>query len=165
MLAYGLLLLIGFTIGNSNPLQPLQGMSVASAAKAQESGIPFERVSSLAELDARIAQAKAANKPVMLDFYADWCISCKEMEAYTFTDPTVKQTLANFVILQADVTENNDDDKALLTKFDLIGPPAILFFSNGEESQSTRVIGYQDAPTFIKTLSSVIDCNQKTLTC
>ncbi|NOU20467.1 MAG: protein-disulfide reductase DsbD [Methyloglobulus sp.] len=155
LLAYGLLLLIGFSIGNTNPLKPLQGFGVA-AAKASEQGLSFERVGSLAELEARIKQANANHQPVMLDFYADWCISCKEMEAYTFTDANVKQTLAGFVLLQADVTKQSEADKALLTKFNLIGPPAILFFNgNGQENKALRVIGYQDALTFIKTLQQV----------
>jgi thioredoxin:protein disulfide reductase len=155
MLAYGLLLLIGFSIGNSNPLKPLQGFGV-TAAKADEEGLRFERVASLSELEARIKQANANNQPVMLDFYADWCISCKEMEAYTFTDANVKQTLAGFVLLQADVTKQTDADKALLTKFNLIGPPAILFFNgNQQENKALRVIGYQDAKTFSKTLQQV----------
>ncbi|MFZ2312162.1 MAG: protein-disulfide reductase DsbD [Methylobacter sp.] len=151
MLAYGLLLLIGFSIGNSNPLKPLQGIAL-NAAQAAEPGISFEKVSSLAELEARIQQANANHQPVMLDFYADWCISCKEMEAYTFADPKVKQALAGFVLLQADVTKNSEDDKALLAKFNLIGPPGVLFFSNNQENPAHRVIGYQDADTFIKSL-------------
>ena len=155
MLVYGVLLVIGFSIGNSNPLKPLQGFGISSA-KASEAGVKFERITSLAELDARIKQANANNQPVMLDFYADWCISCKEMEAYTFTDTNVKQTLAGFVVLQADVTKQSDADKALLAKFNLIGPPAIVFFNRtGQENQALRVIGYQDAPTFIKTLAQV----------
>jgi thioredoxin:protein disulfide reductase len=155
MLAYGLLLLIGFSIGNSNPLKPLQGFGV-TAAKASEQGLSFERINSLAELEARIKWANANKQPVMLDFYADWCISCKEMEAYTFTDTNVKQTLAGFVLLQADVTKQTDTDKALLTKFNLIGPPAILFFNgNQQENKALRVIGYQDAKTFSKTLQQV----------
>jgi thioredoxin:protein disulfide reductase len=155
LLAYGLLLLIGFSIGNTNPLKPLQGFGV-TATKASEQGLNFERVGSLAELEARIKQANANHQPVMLDFYADWCISCKEMEAYTFTDANVKQTLAGFVLLQADVTKQSDADKALLAKFNLIGPPAILFFNgNEQENKSLRVIGYQDALTFIKTLQQV----------
>jgi len=155
MLAYGLLLLIGFSIGNSNPLKPLQGFGV-STAKASEQGINFEKIASLAELEARIQQANINNQHVMLDFYADWCISCKEMEAYTFTDAAVKQALAGFVLLQADVTKNSDDNKALLAKFNLIGPPAILFFGGGEqENHALRVIGYQDAKTFINTLLQV----------
>lgn len=152
MLAYGLLLLIGFSLGNSNPLKPLQGLGTGTA-QAAEHGVTFERISSLAELEARIKQAEAKHQPVMLDFYADWCISCKEMEAYTFTDPRVKQELKHFVLLQADVTDNTDDDKALLAKFNLIGPPAILFFdANRQEKTVNRVIGYQDAETFIKSL-------------
>jgi len=92
----------------------------------------------------------------MLDFYADWCISCKEMEAYTFTDAKVKQALAGVVLLQADVTNNNADDQALLAKFNLIGPPAILFFgADGKESPQHRVIGFQDAETFTQTVQQV----------
>jgi thiol:disulfide interchange protein DsbD len=155
MLAYGLLLLIGFSMGNNNPLKPLQGFGVNNA-QATEQGLVFEKVASLSALEARIKQASAKHQPVMLDFYADWCISCKEMEAYTFTDPKVKQALTGFVLLQADVTKNSDDDKALLTKLNLIGPPAILFFgSNTQEKTAHRVIGYQDAETFIKTLQQV----------
>jgi thioredoxin:protein disulfide reductase len=155
MLAYGLLVLIGFSIGNINPLKPLQGFGV-TAAKANEEGIKFERIASLAELEDRIKQANANNQPVMLDFYADWCISCKEMEAYTFTDTNVKQTLAGFVLLQADVTKQSDADKELMAKYNLIGPPAILFFNgNQQENKALRVIGYQDAKTFIKTLKQV----------
>jgi thioredoxin:protein disulfide reductase len=155
MLAYGLLLLIGFSMGNNNPFKPLQGFSVNNA-QAAEQGLVFEKVSSLSALEARIQQASANHQPVMLDFYADWCISCKEMEAYTFTDPKVKQALAGFVLLRADVTKDSDDDKALLAKLNLIGPPAILFFGAGsQENTANRVIGYQDAETFIKTLQRV----------
>jgi len=155
MLAYGLLLLIGFSMGNGNPLKPLQGFALDNA-QVKEQGLVFTRVSSLAELEAKIQQAHANHQIVMLDFYADWCISCKEMEAYTFTDPKVKKALANFVLLQADVTKNSEDDKALLAKFKLIGPPAILFFNaDNQESAKHRVIGYQDAETFIKTLQQV----------
>jgi thiol:disulfide interchange protein DsbD len=155
MLAYGLLLLIGFSMGNNNPLKPLQGIGV-STAQASEQGLVFERVASLAALKARIQQASANHQPVMLDFYADWCISCKEMEAYTFTDPKVKQALAGFVLLQVDVTQDSDDDKALLAKFNLIGPPAILFFDASQlEKMAHRVIGYQNTETFINTLQRV----------
>lgn len=155
MLAYGLLLLIGLSMGNGNPLKPLQGFAVNSP-QAAEQGIKFEKVASLAELDARIRQAAANHQPIMLDFYADWCISCKEMEAYTFADPQVKQTLAGFIVLQADVTQNSVDDQALLAKFNLIGPPAILFFgADREEKTAHRVIGYQEAETFLKTLKRI----------
>ncbi len=155
MLAYGLLLLIGVSLGNSNPLKPLQGLAI-SPAQAAEQGIRFTRVSSLAELETRIEQAHANKQPVMLDFYADWCISCKEMEASTFADPAVKQALAGFVVLQADVSKNSEEDKALLAKFKLIGPPAVLFFADGQqENPALRVIGFQDAETFIDSLQRV----------
>ncbi|MGZ8164591.1 MAG: protein-disulfide reductase DsbD, partial [Methylobacter sp.] len=152
MLGYGLLLLIGFSMGNSNPLKPLQGLALNNT-QAAEQGITFERITSLGELEARIQQATANHQRVMLDFYADWCISCKEMENYTFTNPEVKQALEGFVLLQADVTKNSEDDKALLAKFGLIGPPGVLFFNaDNQENRSLRVIGYQNADTFIKTL-------------
>ncbi|MFZ2450009.1 MAG: protein-disulfide reductase DsbD [Methylovulum miyakonense] len=155
MLAYGVLLLVGVGMGNSNPLRPLQGFAVGGAPVA-DTGLRFTKVASLAELDAKVAAAAANHQPVMLDFYADWCISCKEMEAYTFTDARVKQSLARFVLLQADVTANNTDDQALLAKYQLIGPPAILFFgADRQEQAQQRVVGYQDAETFIKTLERI----------
>ena len=155
MLAYGLLLLIGFSMGNNNPLKPLQGLGVNNA-QADEQGLIFKQVASLAALETEIQQASAKHQTVMLDFYADWCISCKEMAAYTFTDTNVKQTLSGVLLLQADVTSNSTDDQALLAKFNLIGPPAILFFgADGKESTEYRVIGYQDTETFIKTLQRV----------
>jgi len=155
MLAYGILLLVGVGMGNSNPLKPLQAHS-ANPSQAAAAGLTFIRIRSLADLEARVAQASANQQPVMVDFYADWCISCKEMEAYTFTDPRVKEALSKTVLLQADVTENNADDQALLRKYNLIGPPAILFFdTDRNENPKQRVIGFQDAETFIKTLASV----------
>jgi thiol:disulfide interchange protein DsbD len=155
MLSYGLLLLIGFSLGNSNPLKPLQGLGL-STAQAAKPEIGFERVASIAALEARIKLASNQHQPVLVDFYADWCISCKEMEAYTFTDPRVKQELNGVVLLQVDVTKNSDDDQALLAKFKLIGPPAILFFGlDHQEKTAFRVIGYQDAETFIKSLRLV----------
>ena len=155
MLAYGLLLLIGFSMGNNNPLKPLQGLGVNNALAAEQ-GLIFKHVASLAALETEIQQAKALHQTVMLDFYADWCISCKEMAAYTFSDPKVKQALAGVVLLQADVTNNNIDDQTLLTKFNLIGPPAILFFgTDGKEITAQRVIGYQETESFIKILQRV----------
>jgi thiol:disulfide interchange protein DsbD len=92
----------------------------------------------------------------MLDFYADWCVSCKEMERFTFADPAVQARLAGMVLLQADVTANSEADKALLKRFGLYGPPGIIFFdAKGAELTDMRVIGYQDAPRFLKTLRDV----------
>jgi len=153
MLVFGILQLIGLSAGNHNLLQPLQGLAPGSQAQAKSAGLAFQRVRTVAELDAKIQQAAANKQPVMLDFYADWCVSCKEMESYTFSNPKVQQQLADHVLLQADVTENNEADQALLQRFNLIGPPGIIFFgADGREKTASRVIGYQDAETFLKTL-------------
>ncbi|AEG00158.1 protein-disulfide reductase DsbD [Methylomonas methanica] len=155
MLLFGVLQLIGLSAGNTNPLQPLAGLAVGGEVQAKE-GIQFKRVRGIAELEQTLQQAKANQQWVMLDFYADWCVSCKEMEAYTFTDTQVKQQLQNFVLIQADVTENNDEDKALLQRFNLVGPPGIIFFDPaGQERSNKRVIGYQDAATFVNSLKQL----------
>jgi thiol:disulfide interchange protein DsbD len=112
---------------------------------------PFVRIDSIAALDAKLA---AAGKPVMLDFYADWCVSCKEMEHFTFSDPQVKKQLDGMLLLQVDVTANTAEHKALLKRFALFGPPGIVFFdAQGREIQGLRVIGYQNSERFLKTLS------------
>ncbi len=155
MLSYGLILLVGFSLGNSNPLKPLHGFGLSNATAAVQE-VEFKRVSSIADLEAELQRATTNHQQVMLDFYADWCISCKEMAAYTFTDAAVKQALSSFVLLQADVTKNSDADKALLAKFNLVGPPGVIFFGpDQKELNAHRVIGYQDAATFIKTLQQV----------
>jgi thiol:disulfide interchange protein DsbD len=110
----------------------------------------FVQVDSVAALDARLA---APGRPVMLDFYADWCVSCKEMEAFTFTDARVKAKLERMLLLQADVTANTPEHNALLKRFSLFGPPGIVFFdAQGREIRGLRVIGYQNAERFLKTL-------------
>ena len=145
ILLLGIGLLIGALSGARDILRPLalQGTSQAVA----QTHLQFERVKNLAELDARIAQA--AGKTVMLDFYADWCVSCKEMERFTFTDAKVQAQLKNTLLLQIDVTANNVDDQAFLQRYSLFGPPAILFFDRqGKELADFRVIGYQNPEQF-----------------
>ena len=115
--------------------------------------LPFTRIKSVAELDAAIKNANG--KTVMLDFYADWCTSCKEMEKFTFSDVKVKVALANTVLLQADVTENNDNDQALLKRFGLFGPPGIIFFDNTGAEIKTRVIGYKNVDDFTAILNQL----------
>lgn len=159
MLIFGVLQLIGMAAGGSNPLQPLTAFaSIASPgpAEAKPTGLQFQRVRSLAELEQKVQQAKTNQQWLMLDFYADWCISCKEMEAYTFSDAKVQQALQKFVVLQADVTEAGSDDMALLQKFGLIGPPGIIFYGpDGQERSGNRVIGFQDAATFLQSLQQL----------
>ncbi len=152
-LLLGIAYLVGALSGARDPLRPLGALGSASAQGEAASALPFTRVRTSAELDARIAQARG--KVVMLDYYADWCVSCKEMERFTFSDPRVQAKLKNVVLLQADVTANGADDKTLLQRFQLFGPPAILFFDpQGREISDFRVTGYQNAVQFLETLTS-----------
>jgi thiol:disulfide interchange protein DsbD len=145
----GLVQLIGVATGGREALAPLAHLTGTRTEHAE-----FMRVKSVAELDAVLAQSKG--KTVLLDFYADWCVSCKEMEKFTFSDPRIQAQFANMVLLQVDVTANNADDKALLKRFRLFGPPGIIFFDkDGREIQGGRVIGYQDAEKFLRSLTLV----------
>jgi thiol:disulfide interchange protein DsbD len=158
MLAYGVLLLIGVASDSTDPLQPLRGVYGTTAGKAEPSTLPFRKVGNVAELQQAVAAAQAEERWVMLDFYADWCISCKEMERYTFGDPEVRKALNEVVLLQADVTRNSEDDQALLRQFGLIGPPATLFFGpDREERKAFRVVGYMEAEAFLGHLQMVIE--------
>lgn len=147
--ALGLVQLVGVATGGRDTLAPLAHLTGTRAKHVE-----FMRVKSVAELDAVLAQSKG--KTVLLDFYADWCVSCKEMEKFTFSDPRVQAQFANMVLLQADVTANNADDKALLKRFRLFGPPGIIFFDKqGREIQGGRVIGYQDTEKFLRSLGLI----------
>jgi len=145
---YGLMILIGLMGGSKDMFQPLKTFQGGlGSAQAQSEHLSFKTIKSIEELEAELAKGQ----PVMLDFYADWCISCKEMEKLTFTQPQVHQALAGVTLLQADVTKNDDIDKALMKKFGLIGPPAILFFSpSGIEQKAQRVVGFKPGDTFVK---------------
>ncbi len=144
----GVLQLVGAASGGTDPLQPLAHLRGGAAAAARP--VTFAPVRSVAELDQALA---TAGRPVMLDFYADWCVSCKEMERFTFSDPVVQARLANALLLKADVTANNAQDRELLKRFNLFGPPGTIFFdAQGREVAGTRVIGFQDAERFVATL-------------
>lgn len=150
MVIAGAAMLVGALSGAKDPLRPLGNLG-GGAAVAETRHLAFERVRTVAELDERI---RSAGKPVMLDFYADWCVSCKEMERFTFSDARVQQRLAGTLLLQVDVTANNDDDKALLKRFNLFGPPGIIFFDrSGGEIDGLRVVGFQNADAFLQTLN------------
>ena len=145
----GLALLVGALTGSRDPLRPLAALTGGGTAAA--SPVPWQRVASLQELQEKL---KAPGKPVMLDFYADWCVSCKEMESFTFSDPKVRAQLDGMLLLQADVTANSEAHRTLLKRFSLFGPPGIVFFdAQGREIRGLRVIGYQNPERFLKTLS------------
>jgi len=149
-LVAGVALLVGALSGSRDPLRPLAGLTQSDAQV--ESRLPWTHVASLAELQQML---KAPGRPVMLDFYADWCVSCKEMEAFTFSDPKVRSQLDGMLLLQADVTANSEEHRALLKRFSLFGPPGIIFFdAQGREIRGLRVIGYQSAERFLKTLAA-----------
>lgn len=147
-LVYGIILLIGAASGSRDPLQPLGNLRSGVAVTAVHESA-FQRIKSVADLEKQVAAASAAGKPVMLDFYADWCVSCKEMEKYTFADPQVQAALANAVLLQADVTANDALDQALLAHFGIFGPPTIAFFGvDGVERKNFRLVGFVPAERF-----------------
>ncbi len=152
LLGIGLALLIGAVSGAKSPWQPLAGLRMASADS--HTALPFKRVRNTAELDQSIKQA--SGKFVMLDFYADWCVSCKEMEQLTFSDSRVKKALADFVLLQADVTENTPEDLGMLKRFSLFGPPGIIFFNkSGQEIKPVKIVGFENPDSFLTVINRV----------
>ncbi len=150
MLSYGILLLIGVAAGSRDVLRPLH---VLTARSGISESTEFQRIASIGELERHL---QSGNRWVMLDFYADWCISCKELEHNTFTDPKVRQALSSMATLKADVTANAESDQELLQKFNLIGPPAVLFFDpQGNECRSARLIGFVPPEQFLAHLQQL----------
>ncbi|MBI5786398.1 MAG: protein-disulfide reductase DsbD [Rhodocyclales bacterium] len=157
MLLAGTAMLAGVFGGAHDPLQPLGFLRSEASPGGVPSRLTFERVKSVAELDARVAESASRGQPVMLDFYADWCVTCKEMEKFTFADPQIQAKLANVRLLQADVTATSAEDMALLKRFKLFGPPGIIFFDrDGKEVAGVRVVGYQPADLFSATLDRAL---------
>jgi len=158
-MVFGVAQFIGVAAGGTDTLKPLAGVvgagkgaSAAAATGEPAAAVNFRKVKSVAELDEAL---RTAGKPVMLDFYADWCVSCKEMERFTFTDARVQAKLAGALLLKADVTANNAEDRELLKRFKLFGPPGTIFFDpKGEELTGVRVIGFQDAQRFLQSLQA-----------
>ncbi len=152
-IVYGILLLLGALTGGSNPLKPLASVRIASGGTMlaeQEHELPFMRIKTVDDLDREIAAAASQGKTAFLDFYADWCVSCKEMEAYTFSDSNVRAALSNTVWLQADVTANDEADQVLLSRFGVFGPPTIIFFgADGQRRHGYEVVGYMKAEAFV----------------
>jgi thioredoxin:protein disulfide reductase len=151
LLLYGVALLIGAWSGASSPLKPLQ--NIASAGHTSSQALRFQRVHSVQELEQAVQTAQG--KRVMLDFYADWCVSCKEYEQFVFSQPKVQAELNQTVLLQADVTANNAQDAALLKKFDLFGPPGIVFFNAQGQPMQPVIKGYHDADRFLNILRAM----------
>ncbi len=152
---YGIIMLVGAATGGTDPLQPLARFNATNLAtpvatrRARNRGLQFTRIKTLADLNQALVRASRAHQTAMLDFYADWCVSCKEMEHTAFMDHGVKAALANTVLLQADVTANDAEDQALLKHFGIYGPPSIMFFNaDGRELTADRVVGYMGAREF-----------------
>ena len=151
LLIYGGLMLLGVAVGGKDTVQPLRGIAFQGGGGSSVSQhLAFKPIKNVADLKREVASASSQGKRVMLDFSADWCITCKEMERYTFSDPKVISALSNYVLLQADVTENDEQDQALLQgHFGMPGPPAIFFYNlAGEEQRPYRVVGFVPADEF-----------------
>ena len=162
MVLYGAALFAGALTGASNPLNPLEKFTASPMATATMPGmtdqgeLAFRHVKGPDELQTALSEAAAAGKPVMIDFYADWCVECVRMENTTFKSPAVHRALADFMLLRLDVTANDDADKAVLKQFKLFGPPALLFFdTEGQEIRSLRVVGYMDDKAFLDTVQKI----------
>lgn len=150
LLIHGAIILFGTAAGGNDPWQPLYGLGLAGGgAGARADKLEFTRIKTIKDVEQAVNTAATQGKPVMLDFYADWCVSCKEFEKYTFSDPNVVKALADVVLLQADVTANDADDQALLRHYKLIGPPSLLFFGvDGQERNGFRVVGFMGPAEF-----------------
>ena len=149
LLIYGIIILLGLASGNRNVYQPLKGLAGISGTASQVEHLNFKQIKGVDGFNAELERANAAGKTVMLDFYADWCVSCKEMEAFTFSDPAVQKALDGVVLLQADVTPNDEKDTELYKHFGIIGPPSIMFFgTDGKENRNYRVVGFMPADKF-----------------
>ncbi|SFV79470.1 Cytochrome c-type biogenesis protein DsbD, protein-disulfide reductase [hydrothermal vent metagenome] len=154
VLAYGILLWGLVARGGGDMLAPLSGYG-ASGTQVEQTHLKFERIKSSNDLDQVLTKANKNNQIVMLDFYADWCISCKELERFVFSNADVVNAMKNAIPLQADVTDNDATDKALMARFNIIGPPAILFFKNGIENRSQRIVGEINAQGYLEHLIKV----------
>ena len=154
LLVLGAVQIVGAASGGRDVLRPLERL--ASGTDASDSGsLAWRRVESVDQLDEALASANG--KPVLLDFYADWCVSCKEMDRFTFSDSRIANKLAGMQLLRADVTAGHAEDKALLKRFGLYGPPATLFFDgHGGEVPGTRVIGFEAADQFLTSLTRAV---------
>ena len=157
LLLIGAMQIIGAASGGDDWLKPLDKLG-ASGHSAKAEHIEFKRIKSLDDLAAGVAAANSAGKPAMLDFYADWCVECIRMERKTFIEPEIQALFEKIQPLQADVTPNDEIDQALMGKYNIIGPPAILFFDRqGKEMRAYRLVGFYSADEFSKHLEAVLE--------
>ena len=157
MLVYGILLMVGVAGGGGDLFRPLQDVAFVGGERGERE-LEFRQVKGIDGLNAELDSAAARGQVVMFDYYADWCVSCKEMERFTFSDPAVQAALANVLLLQTDVTDNDALDRALLAQFGLFGPPAIQFFGpDGRERRELRVVGYMRAGDFRRVVEWATD--------
>jgi thiol:disulfide interchange protein DsbD len=161
---YGVIVMLGGLTGARNVTDPFHGSSLISGgggAVAAQQELHFKRIKTKADLQKELAAAGATGKYVMLDFYADWCTYCKQFEDYVFSNPQVQAQLKDFVLLQADITANDDQDRALNKYTGVQAPPAILFFDkNGKEVREYRIVGEMDAKTFLTRVRQVLNLNK-----
>jgi thiol:disulfide interchange protein DsbD len=151
---HGVALVAAGALGGTDPMLPLADLGIFGT-RSHTAALAFRPVHSAADLDRELAAAGALGKRTMLDFYADWCVSCREMDAHTFRDPAVQAALANYVLLKADVTANSDDDQALLHRFGIFGPPTTAFFAaDGRERRDFRLVGFKPASAFVPHLKA-----------
>lgn len=159
LLVYGAVLVVGAAVGGHDPLRPLHGSQLAAGPvqeQAADSSLKFTEIDSASELREALLQASLEGKPVMFYFTADWCVVCKELERYTYRDAGVIRALRNFVLIKADVTANNATDRELLRRFELFGPPAILFFDHeANELVGLRLIGFIEAEDFVEHIKRI----------
>jgi thiol:disulfide interchange protein DsbD len=157
LLLVGALEIVGALSGGDDWMKPLKNVRSAGHSGATEH-VAFQKIKSLADLETAVVAASQSGKPAMLDFYADWCIECVRMERNTFGEPEVQALFEKMQPLQADVTANDDTDQALMRKYGVIGPPAILFFNrNGEELPAYRLVGYFEPEEFAEHLRRVLE--------
>ena len=147
ILIYGVIVFVGAVSGATNPLKPLENFTSSKSAESVNKELQFTQVKTVAELDSIL---KSTKKPIMIDFWASWCVSCKELDNLTLTDPNVKKALESYTLLRVDVTSNTKDDKELMSKFNVFGPPALMFFDqNGTLLSSKRIVGYKNPQEFL----------------
>jgi thiol:disulfide interchange protein DsbD len=157
MFIYGTLIIIGASAGNDDVMMPLRGIINTNNNAVTKSHLPFQSIQTITELKQAIAEATAQKRPIIIDFYADWCVSCKELESDTLGNEEVQKMLQQFMRLRIDVTQNDTNVQALLTHFELIGPPALIFYnSNGKELRNLRIIGFIPASQFLIQAKSAI---------